>query len=155
MPGGMGGPMPGGMGGPMPGGMGGPTPGGMQLPPEPPLIIEQTESEVRIKRTMFENGKQTPVIVSYKFSEQERVEMIPVPNSPNPVKVVTKLSWKRDKFQVRTTAHLPKGKNEMRRKYSISKDGKVLTVETSNVTSMGEMVQKQVYSKQEQGGPTP
>ncbi len=161
--GGMGG---GGMGGGgMPGGMGRGTPGGSMpgkgIPGKgtpgrgtaesqpPPLIIEQTESELRITRTIFEGGKLAPVLVVYRFDESERVDAMPIPNSTEQAKVVTKIKWGKNKFQIRTTSYLPQGKNEIRREYSLSKDGKVLTVQTSDSTPMGELIQKQIYNRQE------
>jgi hypothetical protein len=42
----------------------------------------------------------------------------------------------------------PQGKNEVKREYSLSKDGKTLTLNTTNTGPKGQLVQKQVYQKQ-------
>lgn len=84
--------MGGGMGGGMPGGgMGGPQPSDQKVP----LVIEQTGNDIRITRTTNVNGKETPVIENHKCDGSERVEMMPAPNMPDPVKLITTATLKK------------------------------------------------------------
>lgn len=160
--GGMGGGMPpgGGMGGPG-GGMGGPgggMPGGAgggrgpQAPQQPvPVVIQQTESEMHITSTMKGmDGKEIPIIENYKLDGKELVEMVPVPNSADKFKKTTKATLKKNKFQVRIATSTPQGLSETNKEYSLSKDGKTLTLEISTSMSMFRSIQKLVYNKQYQ-----
>jgi hypothetical protein len=98
------------------------------------------------------NGKEMPVVEAYKLDGKDVVEMIKVPNAENPLKRTTKVTLKKNKFEIRTVTPNPQGKNEIKKEYSLSKDGKVLTVKTSTRNQMGmnvfDTVQKQVYDKQ-------
>jgi hypothetical protein len=159
--GGMGGGMPGGgMGGGMPGGgMGGGMPGGGRGPgaaqsPEgnAPLVIDQTANEIKISRSVIMNGKEAPIVESYALDGKEIVETLPVPNTQESVKRTTKAILKKNKFEVHTVIPNPQGKYETKKEYSLSKDGKVLTVKTSTRRQMGmnvfDTVQRQIYDKQ-------
>ena len=153
----MGGGFPGGgFGGGFPGGgMGGPG-GGMpgakapQPPPEPaPMIIQQNESEMQISSTMRGmNGKEMPILESYKLDGKELVAMIPVPNSSDKLKQTTKATLKKNKFKVRMATSSPKGTNETVKEYTLSKDSKTLTLEISTSMGMFRTIQKLVYNKQ-------
>ena len=170
MPGGMGGGMPGGMGGGMPGGMGGRNArrhgrwyagggmpggmpgggaGGMKLPEPKPLVIQQNGIEIQISQTIAMNGKEIPMVEKYKLDGSEDVKMMPVPNVQEPVKIVTTATAKKNKFKLRTISYFPKNKTDLKKEYSLSKDGKTLSVNTTNTTIYGDLVQKQIYHKQE------
>lgn len=154
----MGGGFPGGMGGGggFPGGMGGGLPGSKpnQPPAEPaPLVIEQTENEIQIKSTAKGmGGADTPITESHKLDGKDLVEMVPYPNSPDPVKRTTKVSLKKNKLQIKQTTATPQGDNEIKKDYSLSKDGKKLTLNVKTTMGMGLMVmqteQKMVYYRQ-------
>jgi hypothetical protein len=150
--GGMGGGMPGGMGGGR--GMGGGTPGGgMGRGPQVanqnvPLVIEQTGNEIKMTRTMTVNGKEMPFVETFKCDGSEQPATIPIPNS-EPAKTLTTATLKKGKLQIRTVTEYPKSKSEAKREFSLSKDGKTLTMKSSATSPFGEMVQKQVYLKQE------
>jgi hypothetical protein len=150
--GGMGGGMPGGgMGGGMPGG--GRGPGAAQSPEgNAPLVIDQTANEIKISRSVIMNGKEAPIVESYALDGKEIVETLPVPNTQESVKRTTKAILKKNKFEVHTVIPNPQGKYETKKEYSLSKDGKVLTVKTSTRRQMGmnvfDTVQRQIYDKQ-------
>lgn len=162
--GGMGGGFLGGMGGGFPGGMGGGFPGGIgggfpkskadQPPREPaPLVIEQTESEIQIKNVVKGmGGADTPIVDTFKLDGKELVEMIPVPNAPKPLQRKTKVSLKKNKLQIKQTTATSQGDNEYKRDYSLSKDGKKLTLNIKTTIGMGLMVmqteQKLVFNRQ-------
>jgi len=161
--GGMGGGMPGGgMGGGMGmpgGGMGGPGggmggPGAAKSAPPPrllPMLIEQTETEMRITSKMQgPGGQEVPIVEVYKLDNKDVVEMVAAPFSKEKVKRKISAKLKKNKFQVRTeTDNAPPmtGSNAVKKEFSLSKDGKTLTVEVTNV-GMFQSVQKIVYNKE-------
>ena len=80
-----------------------------------------------------------------------------------PVKRITQVSLKKNKLQVKQKTKNPAGDNETKKEYSLSKDGKQLTLFTKTTTvipapvipNMGPMAatvmqteQKQIYNKQ-------
>ena len=156
---GMGGP---GMGGP---GMGGPGPGqgkktdpNSKTPPvttETRLTIQQTEKEMQFTTVVTVNGQQgQPIMENFNLDGEEKIQMIKNQNSAVDTKQITKAKLKKDKFEVITNTTYPPSPQynasmtmEMKREYSLSKDGKTLTVKMS----MGGMMpwsQKLVYVKQ-------
>ncbi len=154
--GGMGGGFPGGgMGGPG-GGMGGPGGTAGKMPPPPsnptPVVIEQSATEMKITGYMKGmDGKDMPIPELYKLDEKELVEMVQAPFSKEKVKKTTKAKLKKNKFQVRIeTANPPpmQGSTEVKKDYSLSKDGQTLTLEISNNMGFSRTVQKLVYNKQ-------
>jgi hypothetical protein len=155
MGGGRGGPMPGGPmpGGEMPGGRGRGAGSAQKAKANLPLIIVQLENQIRIARTVMMNGKETNVIEVYQPDGKEKVETFEVPNAKEPVKTMTKATLKKNKLEIRSVTPNPQGKYEVKKEYSISKDGKVLTVKTTTRNQMGlnvfDTVQKQFYEKQQ------
>ena len=76
--------------------------------------------------------------------------MVAAPFSTEKVKKKTSAKLKKNKFQVRTeTDNAPPmtGSSAVKKEFSLSKDGKTLTLEVTNVGMM-QSVQKIVYSKQ-------
>jgi len=143
-----GGGMPGGrMGGGMPGGGSGRGP--QSTAQNAPMIIDQSESELRISRTGMVMGKEVPVAENYILDGAEHAQTTQIPGSPDPVKVVTSAKLKKNSLLVRITTYSPKNKGEIKKEFSLSKDGNTLTVRSSNMTPMGEMIQSQVYHKEE------
>ena len=139
----------GGMGGGIPGGSGrGFGRGPQSTAQSAPMVIEQRETELRISRTGVVMGKETPVLESYLLDGAEHTQMTQLSGSPDPVKVVTSAKLKKNSLQVRITIHGPNNKTEVKKEFSLSKDGKTLTVKSQNTTPMGVMVQDQVYHKQ-------
>ena len=150
--GGMGGGM-GGMGGGM-GGMGGGFPGAKSKPPEantppPPLVIQQTGNTIQISGP---SAFGAPAVQNFDLDKKENVEMIQVPNSDKPSEKKTKVSLKKNKLQIQEVTSSAQSKNDIKKEYSLSDDGKDLTVKTKTTFQMGMMVtqteQKQVYHKQ-------
>jgi hypothetical protein len=174
-PGRGGGGMPGGPGGGggMPGGPGGGggfgsggVPGGKPSQPSepPPLVIKQTESEIEIaSTTKGMGGKDFPLTENFKLDGKDMEDMVPVVGSQTPVKRITQVSLKKNKLQVKQKTKNPAGDNETKKEYSLSKDGKQLTLFTKstmvmpaprmpNMAPMPATVmqteQKQIYNKQ-------
>jgi hypothetical protein len=152
----------GGFGGPGGGGRG---PGGQPVQPSepPPLVIKQTESEIEIANTMKMGGKDFPVVEKFKLDGKDVEDMAPVMGSQTPVKRITQVSLKKNKLQVKQKTKNPAGDNETKKEYSLSKDGRQLTLFTKTTTvipapvmpNVGPMAatvmqteQKQIYNKQ-------
>jgi hypothetical protein len=94
-------------------------------------------------------GKEVPVVENYILDGAEHAQTTQIPGSPDSVKVVTSAKLKKNSLLVRITTYGPKNKGEIKKEFSLSKDGNTLTVRSSNMTPMGEMVQAQVYHKEE------
>jgi hypothetical protein len=143
----------GGMGGPG-GGMGGPGGAGKkpQAPPNPsPLIIEQTESAMKITSMMKGmDGNDAPIIEDYKLDGKKLEEMVQAPFSTEKVKKTTKANVKKNKFRVDivTAGVPPQPQTALKKEYELSKDGKTLTLEVTNDMGMFLSIQKLVYNKQ-------
>ncbi|MBN2337063.1 MAG: hypothetical protein JXP48_00870 [Acidobacteria bacterium] len=145
--GGMGGGM-GGMGGGFPGGFPGPKSKAPEAPGEPPpLIIEQAAGSIRITNTV--NGR--PIIENFPLDVEERVEMVPVPNSEQQGKKKTKVSLKENKFKVQEVTETASTRNEIKKEFKLSDGGKTLTLKIKTTNQMGMVVnqteQKLVYHK--------
>jgi hypothetical protein len=153
--GGMGGP---GIGGP---GMGGPVkksdPNSQppQVTTETRLTIQQTDKEIQLATVITTNGQQgPPIIENFKLDGEEKVQMMKSPNSSVETKQVTKAKLKKDKLEINTSTTYPPSPQynasmtmDMKREYSLSKDGKTLTIKMS----MGGMMpwsQKLIYVKE-------
>ena len=164
--GGMGG---GGFGAPGGGGFGGPgggARGGQPSQPSepPPLVIKQTESEIEIARTMKGmDGKDFPLVENLKLDGKDMEDTVPAMGSQNPVKRITQVSLKKNKLQVKQKTKNPTGDSDTKREYSLSKDGRQLTLSTKTTTVMIaprmpnmapmpatvlQTEQKQIYNKQ-------
>jgi hypothetical protein len=147
---GMGGPPMGGMGGPPMGGMGGPPMGGGAKPPveNPPLIITHTGDSIRIHNTAF--GR--TIIEDYTLDGNKVEEMVPVPKSNEQAKKTTRARIRGNRIQIEEETRLPQGKSEIKKEFSLSKDGKTLTLKIEQSTPMGTMTsrteQKLVYNRQ-------
>ena len=137
----------GGMGGPGGGMPGANAPKPQQQPA--PMVIQQSESEMQITSAMTGmDGKEIPITENYKLDGKELVVMVPVPNSADKLKQTTKVTLKKNKFKVRISMSTPQGKNETEKEYTLSKDGKALTLEVSTSMGMFQTIQKLVYNKQ-------
>jgi len=144
---GFGGGMPGGFGGGMPGGgMGGGLRGGGPVP----LVIEQNGNEVKIQSGFMAE--------SLNCDGKQYEKETPMPNSDVKLKEKTKAALKKNKLVVEKINFSPpmggqSGVSQMqtltKRTYSLSEDGKTLTLETSTESTMMSTIQKQVYRKQE------
>ncbi len=155
--GGMGGGM-GGMGGGM-GGMGGGARGrgGMGGPgafTPPPLTIEQNGNEVKLITKMQVNGKDMPPFTeTFVCDGKQHEEVVATPGSPDKGKQTTKATLKKDKFVVERVNYSPPSANGSmqtltKRTYTLSKDGKTMTLETTTQSTFMSNIQKQVYNRQ-------
>jgi hypothetical protein len=131
----------GGMGGGM--GMGGNAPGAQ---PSAPIVIEQSETEIRITSTVM--GKQ--VVDTYKLDGKavtQMVDQIPgfggggragfgqqqTTGAQIPKTIQAKLN--KGTLDVKEVSSSQNGKSTVKKTYTLSKDGKVLTLKISTSTS--------------------
>jgi hypothetical protein len=114
-----------------------------------PMIIEQNGQDLRISRTSKVQGKEMPVTETYFLDGADHIQTTQVAGADDPVKVVTSAKPKKSSVQVRILINNPKNKIEVKREFLLSKDGKTLTLKSSNKSSIGEMIQDQVYHKAE------
>jgi hypothetical protein len=141
------------MQGGMPGGrMGRSFPGtgrGPQQPAQnPPMVIEQNGTELKISRIGRVMGKEVPMLENYVLDGAEHAQTTQVPGSPDSVKVVIVAKPKKNSVQVRITTY-GKNKGAMKKEFLLSKDGKTLTVKSTTATPTGDMIQDQIYNKAE------
>jgi hypothetical protein len=146
-----GGPMMGG-GGPMPGGGGFGGPQGKQQAPStlPPLTIEQTPTTMKLSTVMVFNGTEGPPLVE-NFAldrKEDLVEKVPNMFTKQEEKKRTKISLKKNKFQVRAITEGQRGNTETKRTFELSNDGKTLTMEMLNDMGFSQTLQKIVYNKE-------
>jgi len=149
----------GGGGGMMGGGMmgGGRFPGAKTPPSAPPvpMVIQQSGLEIQITNTV--NG--IPMVETFLLNGKDVTESAPpqpFSQSTDTGTKKTKASWKKDSFTVQQSTKYPQSQNDVKKEYSLSKDGKTLTVKskTTSVFVMGfnpvstQTEQKQVYNKQ-------
>jgi hypothetical protein len=159
MGGGMGG-MRGGMpGGGFPGGMGGPggaggrgASGGPPTPPNVTLTIEQNGTEIKLTTVTEMGGKEFPPYVeTLNCDGKQHENLIPIPNSQDKLKEKNKATFKKNKLVIEKISSSPPPQQMQtltKRNYSVSADGKTLTLETTIENTMSSMLQKQVYNRQ-------
>jgi hypothetical protein len=131
------------------GGMRGFGRGPQSATPSVPMVIEQNGTDLKISRTSRVQGKEVPVTETYILDGADHAQTTQVSGSPDPVKGVTNAKPKKNSVLVRILINNPSNKTEVKREFLLSKDGKTLTVKSSNKTQMGEMIQDQVYRKAE------
>ena len=104
-----------------------------------PMTIKQTATELTIERAGM--GGQTMTTV-YKLDGSETVTTTGRGEQKSTCK------WDGGKLVVKTVADFQGNTMETTAVYSLSADGKVLTVETTRMTPNGEMKSTMVYNKQ-------
>jgi hypothetical protein len=150
---GMGGP---GMGGPggFPGGGRGDRGGGAGAPAmdiKTLLVIEQKENEVKLTVKSVMGDKEMPGLIETLICDGKKRESMVLPMFAPPnaekVKKETKASLKNNKLVVDETTY-SQPQSQTKRVYTLSKDGKVLTQETTTANLYSSMLQKQIYNRQ-------
>lgn len=139
------------MGGRGPGGPGGggqrPGGGGGMANAEITLVLKQTGDDFLLTRKIVAGGQERPPI-EQKFTLDGKENV----NSSGRGELKSKSKWNKDKLVIEGSqkVNTPNGEFEIEIKdeYSLSADGKVLTVTTTRTTPGGEQTAKQVYNKQ-------
>ncbi len=116
-----------------------------------PLIIEQNGDEVKLTVKRLVNDQETPFVEIFTCDGKERVNMIQIPNSPDKVKEKVKSTLKKNKLILERITFGPPPEHMQtltKRTYEISKDGKIMTLQTETANIMNSMIQKQVFNRQ-------
>lgn len=114
-----------------------------------PMVIRQSGTDIQITTTV--NGQ--PIIETYSYNGKEVVESVPpAPNSQDPGKKKTKATLKKNSLSIQQNTQYSQTENGFKKDYSLSSDGKTLTVKIKTTNRFGMMVnqtqQKLVYNKQ-------
>lgn len=139
----------GGFGGP---GMGGPGGGRMAKTPQAStqsvLTIRHENREVQMTNVISTNGVAGPAIVeNFILDGEERLELVKGMNSDTTNKQTTSAKLKKNKVEIHIKTESTRFTTEMKKEYSLSKDGRRLTLK---ITTYGFMPteQKLVYLRQ-------
>jgi len=134
-----------GRGGGRPGGGGGGAPADMEVT----LQMTQTDNELTVVRKVTAGGQERPP-VEQKFTLDGKENTNP--SGMRGGEMTSKSKWDKDKLIISGTSKVNTQQGEFEiqstEEYSLSADGKVLTVSTTRSTPMGEQTSKQVYNKQ-------
>jgi hypothetical protein len=138
----------GGGGGGRPGGGG----GGQGGPQEVTLVLKQTDNELSLTRKASMGGQERPAVeAKFTLDGKESVNSMPGRGGQT-TQVKSKAKWNKDKLVIESVRNVstPNGDFEITTKdeYSLSSDGKVLTVTTTTTTPQSDNTAKQVYNKQ-------
>ena len=135
------------------GGRGGGGGGGRQGgPQEVTLVIKQTDNELSLTRKASMGGQERPAVEQkFTLDGKESVNSMPGRGGQT-TQVKSKAKWNKDKLLIDSVRNIstPNGDFEITTKdeYSLSSDGKVLTVTTTTTTPQSDNTAKQVYTKQ-------
>jgi hypothetical protein len=152
--GGRGGGIPGGGypgGGRSGGGRGGNDPGEASQMTDSDLVIDHTETELKVTHKVSNAGGGEPEFVQiFKLDGSESVN--PVPTGSGELR--TRTSWDKGKLVTLGTQQ-PSGSNDaarldivVKQEFSLSKDGKTLTVKTSRSGTRGQVATTQTFTRQ-------
>jgi len=113
------------------------------------LQIVQTENEVQTTRNFTVNGKEQTITQKFALDGSQNTN----PSSNGRGEFVSTSTWKNNKLTNlgTQTVALQEQSNDttLREEYSLSKDGKVLTIKTTRTTQRGSTNSKQVFNRQE------
>src|SRR5437867_1269424 len=142
----------GGRGGGGGGGGGRPGGGGPGGPQEVTLVLKQTDNELSLTRKASMGGQERPAVEQkFTLDGKESVNSMPGRGGQT-TQVQSKAKWNKDKIVIDGVRNVstPNGDFEVTTKdeYSLSSDGKVLTVTTTTSTPQNDNTAKQVYTKQ-------
>jgi len=122
--------------------------GGGGTPPNITLTIQQSGNELAITRTMEMGGNQRTSDQKFTLDGKENTNTAMMGRG----EMVSKSRWDGGTLVIEGTQKIssPRGEMEIATKeaYSLSEDGKVLTITTTRTTPQGERTTKQVYNKQ-------
>jgi hypothetical protein len=113
------------------------------------LLIVQTENEVQATRNFTVNGKEQAIAQTFALDGSQSSN----PASNGRGEFVSRSTWKNDKLinlgTQTTTLRDQTYDITVKEEYSISKDGRTLTIKTSRTTPRGGTSSKQVFNKRE------
>jgi hypothetical protein len=113
------------------------------------LQIVQTKNEVQTTRHFTVNGEEKAIVQKFALDGSQDIN----PASNGRGEFVSRSTWKKDKLINSGTETISiKDKSyemSLNEEYSLSKDGKTLTIKTTRISPRGETKIKQVFQKQE------
>lgn len=114
-------------------------------PPEVKLIVQQQGDTLKVTRTMSRNGRERSVTETITANGAEQTENRRRGTS------VRKATWNGDQLVVTETSNMTTSKGEVQMSrhsvWSVSPDGRTLTIETTLTGPRGERAMKAVYVK--------
>src|SRR5207247_3592228 len=133
-----------------PGGGGAGGGGGQGGPPDITLVIRQTDNDLQITRKFSRRGQERSVEQKFTLDGQENTNTGGMGRAGSG-ELKSKSKWNKDSLVIEGTQKVssPRGDFEVQVKeeFSLSADGKTLTVHTTRNTPMGENTMKQVFNK--------
>ena len=110
------------------------------------LDIAQTANELKILRKWTQNDKPQSIEQSFALDGKE------VENpSPTGGVIVTRSNWKKETLVTEGTQEISMGDREVdlriKEEYSLSKDGRTLTIKTIRKSERGQMEVKQTFKR--------
>ena len=111
------------------------------------LEVIQKDNEVQTTRTFTLNGEERNIAQKFTLDGHENTN----PASNGRGEFVSTSAWKNGKLinSGSQTSDAQDYNAAVTEEYSVSKDGKTLTIKTTRITSRGEINSKQVFNKQE------
>ncbi len=111
------------------------------------LMVEQQGSTLKVTRTFSGPNREMSRTLTFNTAGQETTESTPRGGS-----IVSKASWEGDKLVITSTGTVTgrRGDRKVERKemWSLSPDGKTLTIQDTVQSPRGERTMKRVYNKQ-------
>jgi hypothetical protein len=131
------------------GGRRGNIPGSIDLPQGALIVIRQTEGELAITRRIDRPGDgEREFTQVFKLDGNESVN----PSSPGGGEIRSRTSWNKSKLMTLGTQTMPRGGAAadivIMQEFSLSKDGKTLTLKTSRTIARGKITSKDTYTRQ-------
>jgi hypothetical protein len=119
-----------------------------EIPFDVKIVVEQSDTQLKVTRSISEGGQERSMTNTYDLSGKEITE-----TGPRGGTMVTKASWDGDKLVVsRTRTRKNRDqeiKIEQKQVWSLSADGKTMTIEASVKGPRREQTRKMVYNKGE------
>ena len=110
------------------------------------LEVTQTDAQLKVTRTLGEGGQQRSMSSTFDLSGKETDE-----TGPRGGTVVSKAAWDADKLVLTTTRSRKMREREMKieqkQVWSLSSDGKTLSIETTMKGPRRELTRKMVFTK--------
>ncbi len=133
-----------------PGG-GGPRGGGGQGgPPDITLVIQQTDNDLQITRKFSRGGQERSLEQKFTLDGQENTNPAGMGRGGSG-ELKSKSKWNKDSLVIEGTQKVSSLRGDfevqVKEEFSLSADGKTLTVHTTRNTPMGENTMKQVFNK--------
>jgi hypothetical protein len=133
------------------GGRGGNDPGEASQMADSDLVIDHSEAELKVTRKVSNaSGGETEFVQIFNLDGSESVNPVPAGRG----ELRTRTSWDKGKLVTLGTQQ-PSGSDDaarldivVKQEFSLSKDGKTLTVKTSRSTSRGQVTTTQTFTRQ-------